>query len=393
MGKPFTFISYARADAEFVLRLAGELRAKGVSIWLDKFDIKPGDDWGRAVDAALEACECFLLIVSPESIASNNVMDELTAAVEDEKRIVPLLYQQCRIPLRIRRLHYVDFTRDYDVAVGLLIETLGGQQNITPPPVEKLAEPKPEPKKPAQKPKPRPLHESFTEQLPDGVKLEMVAIPGGSFEMGSTNFDTSQPIHTVRVKPFHMGKYQVTQAQWKAVMGKNPSHFKGDTLPVEQVSWDDAKAFCRNLSEMTGNTYRLPSEAEWEYAARAGSTGDFCFGDNPNPLILFAWYKENSEKKTHPVGEKKPNAFWLYDVHGNVFEWCEDTWHESYKGAPDDGTAWVTGRDQQRRLLRGGSWFNNSINARAVYRVANPSELRFIHVGFRLVLSVRPSSL
>ena len=366
MASPYTFISYAREDAEFVLGVAAELRQKGVSIWLDKFDIHPGDDWNRAVDAALEGCECFLLVVSPSSIASDNVMDELAAAVEDGKRIVPLLYQSCRMPLRIRRLHYIDFTAEYTTAMGELINALAGLA----PAAEKPAQPKPEPKKPVQKAKAQPPHENFTEDIPGGVKLEMVAIPGGSFMMGSDKFDDEKPIHKVAVKPFHMGKYEVTQAQWKAVMGNNPSKFKGDDLPVETVSWNDAQEFCKKLSRMTGKKYRLPTEAEWEYACRAGSTGKYCFGDDESLLKDYAWYSKNSDGRTHPVGQKKPNAWGLYDMHGNVWEWCEDGYDE-------------------KPGLRGGSWDYDGGFCRSAYRDPYEPGFRDIAFGFRVVVAAR----
>jgi len=138
---------------------------------------------------------------------------------------------------------------------------------------------------------------------------EMVLLPGGSFQMGSTHDSNEQPVHTVRVTSFAMGKYPITQAQWKKVMGSNPSRFSsgGDQRPVEQVNWDDAQAFIQKLNQQTGQSYRLPSEAEWEYACRAGSTGKWCFGDDESQLKHYAWYDDNSGDQTHPVGEKKPN--------------------------------------------------------------------------------------
>jgi formylglycine-generating enzyme required for sulfatase activity len=155
--------------------------------------------------------------------------------------------------------------------------------------------------------------------------------------------------------------------------------------------WNDAQEFCKMLSKLTSRQYRLPSEAEWEYAARAGSTGDYCFGDDERLLDEYAWYEKNSDSKTHSVGQKKPNDWGLYDVHGNVWEWCEDVWHADYKEAPVDGSAWVSGGDQDWNLLRGGSWIYGAVSARAVFRsISNPVDRREF-IGFRVALARSPS--
>ncbi|MCA2716661.1 SUMF1/EgtB/PvdO family nonheme iron enzyme [Microcystis sp. M169S2] len=216
---------------------------------------------------------------------------------------------------------------------------------------------------PTPSPSPRPLAPPFTENLPNGVTLEMVGLPAGQFLMGSPDSDpdardNEKPQHQVKVNSFAIGKYPVTQAQYQAVMGTNPSFFKNNPQnPVEDVSWNDAQAFCQKLSQITGKTYRLPTEAEWEYACRAGTTTRFYFGDDANQLGDYAWYKGNSQETTHPVGQKKPNAWGLYDMSGNVWEWCEDNWHDNYIGAPKDGSAWLTNGNDNRSPLRGGSWF------------------------------------
>jgi formylglycine-generating enzyme required for sulfatase activity len=167
----------------------------------------------------------------------------------------------------------------------------------------------------------------------NSVDIEFVWIPPGKFEMGSSEGDEAErPVHTVQIRQgFLLGKYQVTQAQWEQVMGDNPSHFKGAEHPVDSVSWNDAQKFIQKLNTLEGrNAYRLPSEAEWEYAARAESTAAYCFGDDVKQLRDYAWYDENSENKTHPVGQLKPNARGVYDMHGNVWEWVQDWYAVDY---------------------------------------------------------------
>jgi formylglycine-generating enzyme required for sulfatase activity len=244
------------------------------------------------------------------------------------------------------------------------------------------------------------LPKTIIEILSNNVKLEMVLIPAGSFMMGSNEYKNEQPIHEVTLKAFYMGKYPITQAQYEAVMGNNPSHFQTESKgwfstkkeplwehPVESVSWNDAKEFCRKLSQLTGENYQLPSEAQWEYACRAGSTTRYYFGDSENQLKDYAWYITNSNSHTHPVGQKKPNNWGLFDMHGNVWEWCEDNYVDNYKNTPRDGTAH---KDQSTQyfVLRGGSWGINPNNRRSANRVRYSCVSNFKSFGFRVILVV-----
>jgi len=268
--------------------------------------------------------------------------------------------------------------------------------------------------------------ESLSENLRKGVSLEMVEIPAGSFMMGAPENEhgsrySERPQHRVSVPAFLMGKYPVTQAQWKAVAGfpqvkqelnLDPSCFKGDNRPVEKVSWLDAVEFCARLSNHSKRKYRLPSEAEWEYACRAGTTtayffGDdaaweyacragtttaYFFGDDAAQLENYAWYDKNSGDETHPVGQKRSNAFGLFDMHGNVWEWCEDDWHRNYEGAPTDGRAWVNNNDnrsQGSKLLRGGSWNDDAKYCRSACRGYVDARGQFNFNGFRVVCSLQ----
>ncbi len=220
---------------------------------------------------------------------------------------------------------------------------------------------------------------------------EMVPLPAGEFMMGAAPSEAGagkdeQPRHLVKIKAFSIGKYEVTQGQWKAVMGSNPSYFKqcGDNCPVEIVSWNDVQTFIKTLNQKTGGHYRLPSEAEWEYACRAGQDTLYCGG---NDLDAVAWHDGNSGNQTHPVGGKQANAFGLYDMSGNVWEWVQDCYHGSYQGAPGDGSAWGGGAECAYRVLRGGSFGTYQFSVRCAYRYSNEPDVRGSYSGFRIVLS------
>jgi formylglycine-generating enzyme required for sulfatase activity len=270
----------------------------------------------------------------------------------------------------------------------------------------------------------------FTEDI-NGVPLEMVEIPGGTFLMGTSDTEArqvisefkryldgdkkhlagqwvgeQQPQHRVTVQTFYMGKYEVTQAQWRAVarlpnvsraLVPDPARFKGDNLPVDQVSWEDAVEFCERLSRATGRQYRLPTEAEWEYACRAGSTSPFAFGDtltpefiNFNGLYPYGAASKGAyrQQPTAVGGLGIANAFGLFDIHGNVWEWCLDSWHENYIGAPSDGRVWESG-DPRYRVLRGGSWYFSAIFSRAAFRIRFAPDTRNNFNGFRVVAGAR----
>ncbi len=278
--------------------------------------------------------------------------------------------------------------------------------------------------------------------LKNSIGMEFVLIPAGEFQMGSNESDTEMPVHNVEIKdPFYLGRYPVTQREWIEVMDNNPSRFKDDDRPVECISWDNAQKFVSRLNEMEDtDIYRLPSEAEWEFACKAGSKSRYYFGDNPSDLGFHAWYSgyqtheewnENidsifKEGSTHPVGMKGANPWGLYDMHGNVWEWVQDEWHENYEGAPVDGSAWVHNESQESavkdkfflsifglhetfpkkhtllsrilgandekydpgpdRVRRGGSWCYNASYCRSSYRQYHNSCLQdYFGVGFRVL--------
>ena len=226
-----------------------------------------------------------------------------------------------------------------------------------------------------------------------GVSLKMVAVQGGTFQMGAAAddedaYDDEKPQHAVTLADYYIGQTEVTQALWKVVMGanNNPSHFIGDALPVENVSWNDCQEFIAKLNEATGMTFRLPTEAEWEYAARGGNkSGGFTYAGS-NTLDEVAWYSANSAEKTHAVASKKANGLGLYDMSGNVYEWCSDWYGEDYytnstsfsPQGPESGSS---------RVLRGGSWYFNAQDCRVSYRYCDDPDFRDYNYGLRLVLA------
>ena len=232
---------------------------------------------------------------------------------------------------------------------------------------------------------------------------EMVHVPGGTFRMGCTAeqgyycSDDEKPVHEVQVSDFEIGQYEVTQVVWEAVMGENPSEFEGCLqCPVENVDWDDVQEFIERLNDSLGEEYRLPTEAEWEYAARGGQRQSIFFwsegykyagSDEPDAI---AWYRDNSGRKTHPVGQKQPNELGLYDMSGNVWEWTQDCWNLDYRGAPADGGAWEERFGCLVHVLRGGSWLNDPGNLRSANRYRHTVGYRGYNVGFRLARTLTP---
>ena len=237
----------------------------------------------------------------------------------------------------------------------------------------------------------------FKESLPSllkSLKQQMVAVPGGTFTMGCTEDqggcnDNEKPVHQVRVSSFLLSKYEVTQDLWEAVMGENPSYFEGcGQCPVEYVSWDDIQVFLQKLNAVTGEQYRLPTEAEWEYAARGGQQSREYRYAGSNAPDTVAWYYKNSGGKTHPVGQKAANELGLYDMSGNVWEWVEDCWHWNYEGAPMDGSAWMSRNCS--RVLRGGSWRNVPRVLRSAVRYSNGAGDWDDNLGFRVARTLTP---
>jgi formylglycine-generating enzyme required for sulfatase activity len=424
------FISYRRVDSSDV---TGRIYDRLVtafdrnSVFKDVDSIPFGVDFREHLDGAVSQCQVCLVVVGRTWLEAKDeagrrrldstqdfVRIEIESALKRKIPVIPVLVGGAsmpgpeQLPPSLEPLAYrngaqvrsdPDFHRDMDRLIAGIQQHFGAAQT-------------PQPSPPQQK-------QTFTfevvtvndqgqeidrklgqaeyraEDLGNGITLDTVAIPGGTFEMGSKEAEDEQPIHRVTVAPFWMGKFAVTQEQYEAVMGTNPSNFKGAKRPVEQVSWHDAVAFCQRLSEKLGHQYRLPSEAEWEYACRAGTTTPFYFGatltsDLANYSGTKTYANEPKGKnraQTTDVGAFFPNAFGLYDMHGNVWEWCVDHWHESYQGAPSDGSAWIDKNDNDYRLLRGGSWDYAPWFCRSAYRYFVTPDGRLNFFGFRVVCS------
>lgn len=243
----------------------------------------------------------------------------------------------------------------------------------------------------------RQFYSDKTSVISPATGMEFIKIVAGEFLMGSDESEEGsskdeRPVHKVIIKyPYYLGKYPVTQKQWKKLMGSNLSYSKGDDFPVEMVSWDDIQDFIKKLNDKEGvDKYRLPSEAEWEYVCRAGTQAKFSFNEDESKLDNYAWYEKNAWRdkdvahETRPVSQKKPNPWGFYDMHGNVWEWVQDNWHQDYNGAPSDGSAWEDGNISYR-VVRGGCWFNSTEDCRSASRQWINPKYKSNFLSFRLL--------
>jgi formylglycine-generating enzyme required for sulfatase activity len=376
------FLCHASEDKAQVREVYQRLRAiEGFEPWLDEEDLLPGQLWEREIPRALQVSDFILIFLSRTSVAKRGyVQREMKLALDAWQEIpegtihtIPVRLDDCDVPEAFRRYQWVN-----------LFEPTGFDRVVRAIRAE-LATRTPRPDAPA------PQDTAFETSLTNSIGMEFVRIRAGPFIMGSPDSDVEaddyeKPAHHVTIsQPFYLGKYPVTQAQWHAVMGTNPSRFADHPdRPVEQVSWDDVHAFIEKLNTREGHArYRLPTEAEWEYACRAGSTTVYCFGDDAGQLGTYAWYNQNAEGTTHPGGQLHPNAWGLYDMHGNVWEWVQDWYADDYyRYSPSrDPQGPAAGED---RVLRGGSWRDDSWGVRAAERVPTLPDDRDDDVGFRL---------
>jgi formylglycine-generating enzyme required for sulfatase activity len=360
------FLSYSSKDKSIIHPLTNRLKQDDLRVWLDEWAIKPGDSIPIKIQHGLEKSHTLLMCMSPAYFGSEwGTMESYSLLFRDptnkQRRLIPLLITDCIRPDFIAHLKYIDLRTPSDEAYNDILDSCRENKEI-----------------------PKTLTSPST-------SIEFVLIPSGKFMMGSPSDEQDgyifeYPVHEVAIKnSFYTGKYPVTQKQWERVMGSTPSHFKGEYLPVESVSLNDVQEFIKKLNEMESTfKYRLPSEAEWEYACRAGTTTRYSFGDNDSKLENYAWYDKNSNDRTHPVGQKSPNPWGLYDMHGNIWEWCPDKWHKSYDGAPSDGSVWESG-DHSSGVVRSGA---NAKLCRSANRGWHQPNSPARRLGFRLVRDV-----
>jgi|GEM_PF-1950415 len=378
------FIAYARKDEAYLKRLRTGLkpldrRNADVTIWFDG-EIEPGAEWNKTIKTHLRKADIILLLVSMDALASDyfydDEMQEALARHDQQQAIViPIILRTCDWEDELGHLQALPkdgkpvtaWTHEDDAYTDIVRGVKRSIKDIRSRRKEKVAK---------------------IAMLPMSIKellRDMIHVQGGTFEMGSNNGrDNEKPVHTVTLDDFKIGKYLITQVQYQAVMGKNPSHFKGNNKrPVECVGWNDAQDFIQKLNEMTGENFRLPTEAEWEFAAKGGTKSeDYKYAGSDN-CDNVAWYYKNSNVTTHLVGEKTANELGIHDMTGNVNEWCEDWYDVSYyeynsRNNPKSRTK------QTHRVLRGGSWSDFLIFCRVARRGMNSPNNAFHFVGFRL---------
>jgi len=427
------FLCHNSQDKPAVIEIANQLKANNINPWLDKWHLRPGSSWQDSLEDQIDQIRTAAVFVGNSGLGPwqiEEIKAFLRAFVNRKCPVIPVLLpnapKEPKLPVFLQGLMWVDFREHDPEPLGQLIWGITGIKPDSPP-IRKKPPEEEKNKSPYQLKtflfQTAQINNNgteikritknanyFGEDLGDGVTLEMVAIPGGTFIMGSPENEegyhsSESPQHQVTVPPFFMGKYPVTQKQWKAVaalekvnidLKSDPSRFKGDNLPVERVSWNDAQEFCARLSRMANKTYRLPTEAEWEYACRGGTTTPFYCGEtistdlaNYNGNYIYGQgQKGEYREKTTKVGIFPANPFGLYDMCGNVWEWCEDGLHENYINAPTDGSAW-TSLSTEYMLLRGGSWSFNARYCRAAARYGLSRDDRNRIYGFRVVSSFR----
>lgn len=390
------FISYTRKDQGRVEPLAKALEKAGWSVWWD-LDIRPSEIWSQVIEKKLKAVGCVLVFWSNKSINSPYVSAEAAFGFKKGK-YVPVLIDAVEIPIifgSVQAANLIDWHGDEnDFQYRQLLDAIKDML-VCGKSTEQASQSDANAAKASERGGQRTVRTDQAVIYAPRGGYELVRIPGSEFLMGSPDSekdrrDDEGPQHTVRIADFYMGRYPVTNEQYGRFIDKyskttKPKHWTNSSYsqprePAGRVSWEDAKQYARWAG------LQLPSEAQWEYACRAGKKTRFHSGEKEWRLWRAGWYIINSGQKIHPVGEKKPNAFGLYDMHGNVGEWVEDDWHENYEGAPADGGAWINEPRGPLRVVRGGNYYNHAGACRSACRGREKPDSRPDYLGFRLVL-------
>lgn len=386
------FLSYAREDLTPAQVLAGALESRGWSVFWDRTHLLAGQDVDEAIEQEIEQAGCMIVAWSKASKKSDWVRGEATIARE-RRILIPIRFEAVDPPIAFRSLHTDDLinwngdegSEDFKKLIRSVTRLVGTATNTVQKPTFQTKS-----SSPATTSKPVATRtKTSVESSPAYIEPEMVEIPAGQFQMGGDFKDNEKPVHTVIfAKPFLMAKNVVTFEEYDLFAKANKRKFPDDETwgrgqrPVINISREDAAEYASWLSQLTGKSYRLPSEAEWEYAARANTSTEY-YWDGLGDAEDYAWYVDNSDLKTHPVCEKRPNAFGLYDMFGNVWEWVEDCWHDNYQNAPIDGSAWDL-EGCNYRVLRGGSWYFKLDYLRSAFRFRYNPVYRTFNIGFRL---------
>ena len=408
------FISYSRKDLERVRKIKSEIDQQvGIDCWMDLDGIASDKQFVKVIINAIKLHDTMLFMLTENSMQSRWALREIGFAEREEKRIVLVdlehakmtdefffLYQDRDIidwqsqPQReklIRNLRQWFGSTGDTTSGNLPLPTTEKTNPVTKEKPAVMENPKPvTKKKPAVTVKPDAQPKNTLPKVLQRLVDNMVHVEGGTFQMGNSGYGNNsyaeQPDHQVTLSSFYIGKYEVTQEEWKAVIGRNPSNFRGTRRPVEMVSWDDCQTFIQRLNQLTGLRFRLPTEAEWEFAARGGNTGKnhgYKYSGSTS-IDAVGWYFGNSGNQTHPVGRKQANELGLYDMTGNVWEWCQD-WYGSYSSqAQTNPTGPTSPTSAIGRVIRGSSWDGYAQSSRLSYRGFNSPSHRSSGLGLRL---------
>ena len=386
------FISYKSGcnDATIAEELYQRLVAAGITCWMAPKDIPFGSDYDDCIVEAIETCKVMLVVFSHDTLKSRYVYEEVRIAYDKERDIIRFKLDDTQLKgkwnLRLGAKQWIEVSDDYQKSIPELIAALHKKlgkiddsrvtQNIF---IDAPTEPNTIPVTP-----------DVLNYTVNGVSFKMIRVEGGAFMMGATPEqgddarDDEKPPHQVTLSTYHIGETQVTQELWQAVMGSNPSRFKGDMhRPVDSVSWEDCQKFITRLNKVTRRRFRLPTEAEWEFAARGGNKSKGYKYAGSNNLDEVAWYAYNTSKETQPVGRTKGNELGLYDMSGNVWEWCQD-WYGQYSSKPQSNPK--SSSSGYYRVSRGGSWGNSATHCRVAYRFLNTPSGTESSLGLRLAL-------